>query len=524
MKSQWNIQSDPDKPLLSQILLSRNLTENDLNLTLDDLPDEALLSNISAVAERIRDALYKNEPLVIFGHDDPDGITSAYILYRYLETLGYQKHHYFIPNRNVENHGIQKSFLDYVKKGKYPLVITVDNGISALEGVETLNQLGCEVLVTDHHLVQPDQIPNAYAILNPQLPESKYPYRMLAGVGVVLMLIRYLSKLLEHPMEPALYFWAAIGSIADKVPMTGVNRLIVRHVIDNWDDIQDYTIDFLLRNFNRVSSVTDKVGFMNYCSRLIANGREDNGQHVAMRFLLQVSDEKVRLFQMLEDEKKSWESSLNNVFKLVDTLMEDYSGDAFIYYDDEDLIPFSLLGTAATYIVNNLCIPTILLKNRQDVMVCEGRCNSSFNMVEAFTYCKESLIQFGGHAKAAGFTMQPAKYDSFIDIFHEYLKSQQDIMKQVNKLQIDAVISSQSTSNRIWHELDSLMPYGQENPEPVIVVKDCSLAQLAERFSLDNNSIHVPSEGQWDFALKLKSANLVKILDNHPVQQVINSL
>jgi len=515
MTKKWNLPSNPDLPLLAQVMQSRNITGQELHNTLDDLPDEALLANIEEVAERIRDALYKNEPLVIFGHDDPDGITSSYVLYRYLESCGYQKHHYFIPNRNLEHHGIQNSFLEYVKKGKYPLVITVDNGISGYDGIETLKQMGCEVLVTDHHLIQPDQIPDAYAILNPQLQESNYPFRMLAGVGVVLMLIRYLSKLLEHPVEPALYFWTAIGSIADKVPMTSVNRLIVRYVIDNWDKVHDNTIDFLLRNHNRISGVTDKLGFMQYCSRLIANGREQNGEHIALKFMLELSDEKVRLFQLLEEEKNNWEAALNNVFKLIDTLLEDYDGQAFIYFDDEDLIPYSLLGTAATYVVNNLNIPTILLKNRHNVMVCEGRCNHNFNMMDAFNYCKENLIQYGGHAKAAGFTMLPERYDAFIDAFHEFLKQHEEIAKSSDTIIIDGVISCETVNNKLWHDLDILMPYGQENPEPVILVKDCTIEQLADRFSFDNSSVHITYEGKCDIALQLKGTNLVKILDYH---------
>lgn len=516
MTKSWNIQSNPDLPLLDQVMQSRSLTLDELHKTLDDLPDEALLANIEEVAERIRDALYKNTPLVIFGHDDPDGITSSYVLYHYLESCGYQKHHYFIPNRNLENHGIQSSFLEFVKKGKYPLVITVDNGISALEGIEALNKMGCEVLITDHHIIQPDQIPDAYAILNPQLPHSQYPFKMIAGVGVVLMLIRYLSKLLEHPVEPSLYFWTAIGSIADKVPMTGVNRLIVRHVIDNWDSVRDNTIDFLLRNYNRISSVSDKCGFMQYCCRLIANGREQDGEHVAMKFLLELSDEKVRLFQLLEEEKNNWELALNNVFKLIDTLLEDYDGQAFIYYDDEDLIPYSLLGTAATYVVNNLNIPTIFLKNRHNVMVCEGRCNNSFNIMEAFNYCKDSLIQYGGHVKAAGFTMLPENYNNFIDLFHEYLKLHEESTKPTTVIAIDAVLSSSVLTNRIWHELDLIMPYGQENPEPVLVITDVNLELLSDRFSLDSNSIHLPQEGKWDVALQLKGSNLIKLLDYQP--------
>ncbi|MCK7532227.1 MAG: DHH family phosphoesterase [Marinilabiliales bacterium] len=118
---------------------------------------------------------------MIFGHDDPDGITSTYILYRYLTTLGYQKHHYYIPNRIIEHHGIQDTFIHYVKVNKFPLVITVDNGISSNLGVEKLNELGCDVIRTDHHLTQADTIPDAYAIVNPQLLGSEYPYKMLAG-------------------------------------------------------------------------------------------------------------------------------------------------------------------------------------------------------------------------------------------------------------------------------------------------------------------------------------------------------
>lgn len=513
MKLEWEITTEPDTPLLTQIMHARGYSEQYLSQTLDALPDEALLANIEVVSERIRDALYRNEPLVIFGHDDPDGITSTYILYRYLNSCGYQKHNYFIPNRIIEHHGIQQSFIDYVTEHKFPLVITVDNGISAYAGVEALNQMGCDVLITDHHLVQPEQIPNAYSILNPQLSHCQYPYKMLSGVGVVLMLIRYLSKLLEHPVEPALYFWAAIGSIADKVPMTGVNRILVRHVIEHWHELKDYTVDFLQRNYNRVSTITDKLNFMQYCCRLIANGREENGKHIAMRFLLQVSDEKVRLFQLLEEEKNAWENALNNVFKLVDTLLEDYNGDAFIYYDDEDLIPYTLLGTAATYVVNNLGIPAIFIKKRHDVMVCEGRCTNTFNMVQAFTYCKESLIQYGGHAKAAGFTMHPENYNDFIEKFHAYLKLQSEEMKQAHKLQIDAVSDITQISNKSWYELEKLLPYGQENPEPLILVRNTTVKHLNERFSLDSCSKKIEEDGNLNIVIQLKNANLIRILD-----------
>jgi single-stranded-DNA-specific exonuclease len=234
---------------------------------------------------------------------------------------------------------------------------------------------------------------------------------------------------------------------------------------------------------------------------------------VALRFMLQLSDEKVRLFQLLEEEKNEWESALNGVFKLVDTLIENYEGDAFIYYDEEDLIPYSLFGTAASYVVNNLDIPVILLKNKHSVIVCEGRCSNGFNMVEAFNYCKSSLIQFGGHVRAAGFTMEPANHNLFIDLFHEYLAAQTGTFKPEHTLNIDAVVAWKDIHEGLWSELESLMPYGQENNEPIIVITDTTLNQLSERFSFDSNSYHIQSDSKIDVACILKNANLLKIVD-----------
>jgi len=295
--------SEPD--LLCKLIASRGFTLDDLEPSLDMLPDEALFAHIDAVADRIRRAVFQNEPMVIFGHDDPDGITSVYILYNFLNSCGYQKHHYYIPNRNLEPHGIQNGFVEFVRQGGYKLVVTVDNGISAWDGVEKLKALGCDVVITDHHIVQPETIPSAFAIMNPQLPECHYPFKSLAGVGVVLMLIRYLSRIWEHPLDPASYFWAAVGSIADKVPMIGLNRIIVRYAMEHFGEVQDNTVEFLLRNYSRINSLSDVNNFLQYVSRLIANGREAGGQHTALRFILQLSDAKALLFQDLEKQKNS---------------------------------------------------------------------------------------------------------------------------------------------------------------------------------------------------------------------------
>ncbi len=496
--------------LFQRILHSRKLNERDLAADLEDLPDESLFANIDTVATRIQEAIYNNEPMVIFGHDDPDGITSTYILYQFLNSCGYQRHSYYIPNRNLEPHGIQQNFIDFVAAGGHKLVITVDNGISAYDGVEKLNALGCDVLITDHHLIQPEMIPRAYSIMNPQLPNCQYPFKTLAGVGVVLMLIRYLAKLWEHPIDPASYFWAAVGSIADKVPMAGLNRSIVRYVLDHFDDVQDQTVQFLLRNYSRVSNPGDVFNFITYTSRLIANGREEGGSHTALRFILQLSDAKARLFEDLEEQKNNWESELNRVFSYLDTLTTDFVGSHFVYYDDDDVIPYSLLGTASTYIVNRLGIPTIMLKHHNGHTVCEGRCADGFNMVEAFSHCKRHLKQFGGHVKAAGFTMDPSEYDHFLECFNEYLTENFVAPDLDAPLLYDAECSLDELNAENWQKVESLLPWGQQNPEPVLLVKEISYSDFSA-FSIDNGSEHIPRDSKVDCLIMWRSQNQIRI-------------
>jgi len=501
-----------EQNLYNRLLKARNIDASKLDTRLDDLPDEKVFANIDAVVERIREAVFNNEAIVIFGHDDPDGITSTYILYKFLNDIGCQGHSYYIPNRNLESHGIQDKFINHVKEHGFKLVVTVDNGISAKQGVQKLNDLGCDVIVTDHHLIQPEMLPDAYAIMNPHLPECNYPFKALAGVGVALMLIRYLGRMWEQPIDPASYFWAAAGSIADKVPMIGMNRVIVRHVLDNFESVQDQTVQFLLRNYSRVSSQTDIFSFITYTSRLIANGREEGGRHSGLSFINQLSDAKANLFERLEEQKNLWESELNRVFGFLDTLTEDFVGNYFVYFDDDGVIPYSLLGTAATFIVNRLGIPTIMLKPHNNHTVCEGRCSDGFNMVKAFTHCKEHLIQFGGHAKAAGFTMEPGCYDLFLECFNQYLTENYDTSQAEQEIRYDTECSISEMNSETWKALEALLPWGQKNPEPILKVKDLRASDLSGTWNLDSGSLHLLRDARLDCLVMWRSQNQMRIL------------
>jgi single-stranded-DNA-specific exonuclease len=501
-----------DKSLYQRFLESRNVQLSELETNLYDLPDESSLYGIERIAERIREAVYDNEPTVIFGHDDPDGITSTYILYKFLNDIGFQGHSYYIPNRNLDSHGIQDSFVNHVREKGYKLVITVDNGISAKQGVEKLNSLGCDVIITDHHLIQTEMLPDAYAMMNPHLPQCQYPFKSLAGVGVALMLIRYLGKIWEHPIDPASYFWAAVGSIADKVPMIGLNRVIVSHVLEHFEEVQDPTVQFLLRNYSRINSKTEIFNFITYTSRLIANGREESGHHSGLSFINQLSDAKAKLFERLEEQKNLWESELNRVFSFLETLTDEFVGNFFVYYDDDGVIPYALLGTAATFIVNRLGIPTIMLKQHNSHTVCEGRCKDGFNMVEAFTHCKDHLIQFGGHAKAAGFSMEHSSYDPFLECFNSYLSEHYTSSDSDLDIEYDTECMLEEMDQETWKALEAHLPWGQKNPEPILKVKSLRAADLSGTWSLDSGSLHIARDLCKDCLVMWRSQRQMRIL------------
>jgi single-stranded-DNA-specific exonuclease len=294
--------------------------------------------------------------------------------------------------------------------------------------------------------------------------------------------------------------------------MIGLNRIIVRYVLENFDAVQDPTILFLLRNYRRVSSPTDVFNFITYTARLIANGREAGGQHTALRFIIQISDAKAKLFETLEEQKNLWERELNRVFGFLDTLAQDFVGNFFVYYDEDGVIPYALLGTAASYIVNHLQIPTIMLKHHNGLTVCEGRCSDGFNMVEAFSSCKAHLSQFGGHPKAAGFTMEPAAYDLFVECFHQYISDNYTQPDENAIMPFDTECTLDEMDEGTWQDLELLLPWGQKNPEPVLKLKELKAADIGGNWNLDNSSLRLSRNLKQDCILMWRSTNQLRIL------------
>ncbi|MDP8267729.1 MAG: DHH family phosphoesterase [Candidatus Tenebribacter davisii] len=475
MNFRWSYRHSNKETIFDQIRENREINDDFINSSMSDIPHYSLLKDIDTAAKRIIEAVHQKEKIIIFGHDDVDGITATYILYDFLEKLGSQNHFYYIPNRLIDSHGIQKNFINKVKKEKFNLVITVDGGVSCKDAISEIMDFGCDVIVTDHHIVQEDLLPPALAIINPKQKDCKFPFEMIAGVGVAYFLIKRISEITGIDIDRNYLFWVAVGSISDKVPLLGTNRILVKEVLDSWSTFNDSTLYKLSPYLESGINYSQRMNNIRYIIKLLSNGRGKKGNHKSMKLLITHDKEKDVLIAEMQNMQKKYDNKLKNIRRYLRTKIPRNLGDYFIFRDLENQIPFEFLGFASSFITNKHKIPVIFIKSKNGIAVGEARGANGFNLVEAFTYCKDHLIQYGGHAKAAGFTIKSSNIDVFIERFEEYIERNKTIIEENKRIDIDAVINSRELdkfNEYIRMDYNLLQPFGQGNPEPKFLIMD----------------------------------------------------
>ncbi len=433
------------------------------------------MKDIQKAARRIIKAVEHKEKIIIFGHDDIDGISATYILFDFLETIGSQNHFYFIPNKLTDNHGIQNELLNKIPDEKFDLLITVDNGISDFHAISKIQKNYCDVIVTDHHLVQKN-VPNAFAVVNPKQKDCDFDFDMLAGVGVVFFLVRIIAEELNTTIDKNYLFWFAAGTIADKVPLVNINRIFVKEVLDNWYNFNDNILTSLEQYLRPALNFYNRTKNIEFINRLFSNGRRANGENLSLKALLSSKSEQNSLVNDLLSELKQHEEEIKEL-KLFLNKIEPTSinNNSFLYYDKENNIPQQLTGFSASYFAKKNKIPVIILKAKNGIISAEARCTDGFNLIRLFEYCKDELIQFGGHVKAAGCTMKKEKLDSFTDKFDEYIKIKQKDIDDNKIIKIDAVLPADKLDqldDYIQMDYNMLQPFGQGNPSPKFLIKN----------------------------------------------------
>lgn len=483
------------------------------------IPDKKLMADLIKAAARIIKAVKNNEKIVIFGHDDVDGITATYLLFDFLSKIGSYSHYYYIPNRITDQHGIKETFVETANRNKYSLVVTVDGGITSAEGIDQLNSIGCDVIITDHHLI-PASLPAAFAIVNPKREDCPYPDKMLAGVGIVYFLLATIAELLSVTMPDKYLFWTAVGTIADKAPMVGVNRVITKIVYDDWGRFIQRPVSLWSNYISQESNnYFEKSAYISNLIKFLSSGRDSQGENLALYFLLSPDYMQREVVAKLITRKQQYESEVLMVRKIIEYCSA--NDDLFyFYYDEEDKIPYTLMGFAGSYLSNRYKIPIVILKNKDGLIAGEGKCTDSFDMVAALDYCRSSLLQYGGHKRAAGFSLAKDKLEDFRNLFKEYAYSVKEQIDCGKIIKIDAEVKPEEIES--LQDIVSLFsPFGEDAPMPVFLVKNIVLAEVFPTASVytEKESLFSDEGKRMDVVFTFRSDGKVVIIDTGDVKR-----
>jgi single-stranded-DNA-specific exonuclease len=440
---------------------------------LEDLHDPFALADMATAVDRILTAIAAKERIAVHGDYDVDGVTSTVILRRALELLGADVVH-FIPERFRDGYGLQPATIDRLHGDGIQLIISVDCGIRADEAATRARELGIDLIITDHH--EPDaSLPNALAVINPKRHDCTYPDKNLAGVGVALKLVQALCGRTGHAnWLSAFVKIAAIGTLADVVPLTGENRIIaklglgmlskgphkigLRALLDvcglSGREIDSYHIGFVVAP--RVNAA-GRMSTPDIAARLLLASDEAMGEE-ARALAEQLNSENVRR-QQEEAE------IVAQARKIVETDLEVGSRTVIVVAGDG--WHRGVIGIVASKLVDAFHRPAIVISIDGDVA--HGSCRSipSFNMLGALESCGELMTKFGGHKQAAGLTLESGRIRELRARVNEYADSRLGPDDLRPRLWIDGSLAFRSINEQVISELATLAPFGAGNPCPI---------------------------------------------------------
>ena len=468
--------------LLATILVNRNITEEEqinkfLKPKRNDFYDPYKMPDMKIAVQRILKAIHNKEKIIIYGDYDVDGITSVTVLKSFLEERGINAAEY-IPNRLEEGYGLNKIAVEEIAKQKYTLMITVDCGISANEEVEYANQLGIETIITDHH--EPgSELPNAIAVVDAKRKDNSYPFRNLAGVGVVFKLIQALSIELNLDEKEYLKYLdiVCIGTISDIVPLVDENRVIVKLGLKLVEQTKNLGLKAILQasGYNKIDSNTISFGVaprINDCCRM---GHQEEALKL---FLSKNPDEVIELTQKLNEYNKLRQDIEKNIYTDAITQIEKDK------LSDKNTIVLmgknwhhGVIGIVSSKITELYFKPSILLCEEDDYGKGSGRSIPGFDLYEALTECQGSIEKFGGHSMAVGINVKKDKVQEFKEQLEE-IAVQKHIEDIVPILKIDMQVSLDDIDKEMVESLNELEPFGEENKMPLFAIKNLKIDSI----------------------------------------------
>ena len=436
-----------------------------LEPSLDQLHDPYELHDMDKAVTRIRQAIENYEQILIYGDYDADGMTSASIVKEALEQLGAECQVY-LPNRFTDGYGPNASVYKYfIENQGISLIITVDNGVAGHEAIELAQSMGVDVIVTDHHSM-PEVLPDAYAIIHPEHPEAEYPFKHLAGCGVAFKL----ATVLLEEVQVELLDLVAIGTIADMVSLTGENRILVKYGLSVLKNTQRIGLQELFKIAGIQENEVDEetVGFQ-IAPRLNALGRLDD-PNPAIELLTGFDEEEARDIALMINQKNEERKEI--VQKIYDEAktMVDLNKPVQVLAG-EGWNP-GVLGIVAGRLLEELHQPVIVLNIENDLAKGSARSIEAVDIFEALDPHRDLFVAFGGHAGAAGMTLEANKLEALSQVLVAYIEDNQVDLSTKNELFLDEELSLPDLTLETLKNFEKLAPFGMDNKKPVFYLKD----------------------------------------------------
>ncbi len=499
---------------IAKILVNRNVIEDEkikvfLDPTRNDFYNPYLLNDMEKAVNRIIEAINNKQKIIIYGDYDVDGITSITVLKKFIQDRGIEIG-YYIPDRLNEGYGLNKEAVKKIANEKYELMITVDCGITALEDVEYANSLGMDVIVTDHH--EPlDIIPEALAVVNPKRKDSTYPFKNLAGVGVVFKLIQAISQKMELPEKEYLKYLdlVCIGTISDIVPLVDENRVIAKLGLKLVCVTKNIGLRELINSirFKKIDSNAVSFGI---APRINACGRMGHAEEAIKLFLTENLVEAGDIADNLNKynvtrqsiERKIYDEALEKIEK------NNMNLENSIILGGENW-HHGVIGIVASKITETFNKPSILICFDGEEGKGSGRSIVGFDLHEALCKTSEYLEKYGGHEMAVGLSLKRSNFDSFKEKFQEIVEKS-DIKDIVPIIKIDDEIDLKNVTMDMVREIDKLQPFGEENKVPIFLFRNLKIDSIRAISDGKHLKLSLKYSNGWIDAIGFNMGELVE--------------
>lgn len=456
--------------------------------------DVFLLPDMRVAVDRIVKALKKQEKIIIYGDYDIDGLTSVALLKEALICFGFKNVDVFIPNRFIEGYGLAVSAIKKIAEDDVGLIITVDCGSQSVKEIDLANELGVDVLVTDHHLTS-DILPKALAVINPKRPDSKYPFKELAGVGVAFKLVQALQMELtglNFDQSKWLLDLVALGTICDVVPLIEENR-----VFSYWGlKVLSKTRRPGLLALMKVSGAendklnTRSIGF-GLGPRINASGRLENAKY-SLDLLMSDNDKQAKeKAEFLDLFNKKRRKEQEDIIKEAVEKVEQYKNDSVLVLSSANW-NHGIVGIVASKLMERYKKPVFVMQEMGELSKGSARSFGDFNLKKALDYCSDSFIKGGGHSVAAGVSLLTEHIDLFRKKINDYYNSLNLIDQELLLIpKEDAVADFSEINIELVNQINLMEPFGNGNQCPVLRTDNLTVVSIKK---MGTNAQHIKLE------------------------------